>query len=117
MEILNRTQSTYKEQSPLTADNYKTHTTKGKRTTVGFICDKHGYISGDHCPHCAQEQPNQTLHINTGEWVKGWYEHIDKEPIYIESKRHLAYECEKRGLIARALAKPCSQGKGMSHKI
>lgn len=28
---------------------------------------------------------------------EGWYEHIDKEPIYISSKKQLREETEKRG--------------------
>jgi putative FmdB family regulatory protein len=32
-----------------------------------------------------------------------WYEHIDEEPIWIESKKQLKEECDKRGLYAKAL--------------
>ena len=62
------------------------------------------------------DDPENTLMINTGEWAKGWYEHIDTNPVYIDSKAHLKRECEKRGLVARALAKHKSQGKGLEHK-
>lgn len=32
-----------------------------------------------------------------------WYEHIDENPIFIKSKKQLKEECEKRGMIAKAL--------------
>ena len=32
-----------------------------------------------------------------------WYEHIAENPIYITSKKQLRYECETRGMIAKAL--------------
>ena len=32
-----------------------------------------------------------------------WYEHIDENPIFITSKKQLRQECEKRGMIAKAL--------------
>lgn len=31
---------------------------------------------------------------------EGWYEHIDKKPIYITSKKQLNRECESRGLTS-----------------
>ena len=30
----------------------------------------------------------------------GWYEHIDKDPMYITSKKQLKEECRKRGLTS-----------------
>lgn len=57
-------------------------------------------------------QPRKSVHYKSGDCYKGWYEHIDTEPIYIESKQHLRRECEKRGVLAKALLKPKSQGKG-----
>lgn len=67
------------------------------------------------CVHESELQPTDspdTIHIITGECYKGWYEHIDTNPIYIESKAHLRRECEKRDVIAKAIMKPKSQGKG-----
>jgi len=32
-----------------------------------------------------------------------YYEHIDENPIFIKSKKQLRVECEKRGMIAKAL--------------
>jgi hypothetical protein len=32
-----------------------------------------------------------------------WYEHIADHPIFIRSKKQLREECEKRGMIAKAL--------------
>ena len=47
-------------------------------------------------------------------WVPGWYEHIDVNPIKIESKAHLKHECEKRGLYAKGISKRKSIGKGIT---
>lgn len=77
-------------------------------------CEKHPNWPAETCVWCTGHKDN--IKINTGEWVSGWYEHIDRNPIYIHSKSHLAHECEKRGLLARALMKPKSQGKGYEHK-
>jgi len=83
------------------------------RKMIASICPRHGFTTGDHCEKCSSEKPKDTLQINTGEWVNGWYEHIDpKGPIYIESKAHLRHECAKRGLLAKSLMKPKSQGAG-----
>jgi hypothetical protein len=81
------------------------------RTTVALICPRHGYKKGDHCEECV-ESAQSTTAIHTHDWVRGYWEHIDKEPIYIESKEHLIHECEKRGVMPRAFMKPKSQGKG-----
>jgi hypothetical protein len=45
--------------------------------------------------------------------VEGWWENIDKEPIYIKDKYHLKEECNKRGVIPRMFAKSKSQGRGL----
>ena len=89
----------------------------GKRTQISGICSKHGYYKGQYCPVCIKEQHYPDVpNINTGEWVKGYYEHIDTDPIYIESKQHLIQECKKRGLYAKAFLKHKSQGKGLEHR-
>jgi len=36
-------------------------------------------------------------------WKPQWFEHLDTKPIYIESKKQLKREAEKRGLIAVGL--------------
>jgi len=56
------------------------------------------------------------IHINTGEWVKGWYDHLGDRPVYIESKKQLAEVCNQRGLYARSIMKPKSRGKGFDNK-
>jgi hypothetical protein len=88
----------------------------GGRKTVALVCPKHGFRRGAECPECVVERSKSTVHINTGECYRGWYEHIDAEPIFIESKKHLVAECEKRGVYAKALVKPKSQGRGYEHK-
>ena len=85
------------------------------RKTVAFICNKHGFVRGGTCPQCEEERPNKAPNINSQRWVEGWYEHIDREPIYIKDKKHLVRECEKRGLVARAFMKPKSRGDGYEH--
>lgn len=88
------------------------------RITIGVACDKHGFQRGSSCPRCDENaKRTDEIRVNTGDWVKGWYEHIDPSgPIYIESKKQLIYECEKRGLLARSLMKPKSQGQGYEHR-
>ena len=49
----------------------------------------------------------------SGDYVRGWWENIDKEPIWIEDKEHLKRECQKRGVIPKIFAKRQSQGKGL----
>lgn len=44
--------------------------------------------------------------------VQGVWENIGPEPIYIQDKKHLKQECEKRGVIPKMFMKPKSQGKG-----
>lgn len=82
------------------------------RKVVGFGCPKHGYFSMDHCPKCAADTTAQAAAVHTHNWIRGVWEHIGPEPIYIESKEHLIRECEKRGVMPRALMKPKSQGVG-----
>ena len=45
--------------------------------------------------------------------VEGWWENIDRDPIYIKDREHLKRECNKRGVIPRAFSKSKSQGKGL----
>ena len=89
---------------------------KPNKRTIAFICSKHGFKKGDTCDECESSKPKDTVNINTGDWARGWYEHLGHDPVYIESKEHLKRECEKRGLLARALMKPRSRGKGYEHR-
>ena len=82
-------------------------------TVIAMICPKHGFTHGNHCPRCEEMKATDTVHINTGEWIVGDYEHIDpKGPIKIESKEQLIQECSKRGLLAKSLMKPKHRGAG-----
>lgn len=53
------------------------------------------------------------------DWVRGWWEHIGPEPIFIEDKYHLKKVClaeskrTGRVIIPKAFIKPASQGKGI----
>ena len=47
------------------------------------------------------------------DYVEGWWENIDREPIYIKDKAHLKGECQKRGVVPVMFAKHKSQGKGI----
>ncbi len=88
------------------------------RRVVGIICPSHGYIQGSYGPECTSPSPKRKLYINTSEWVKGWYEHIDSYPIYIESKRQLKEECDKRGMVAKSLLHvKSSSGHELENKI
>lgn len=55
----------------------------------------------------------------TKDWIRGWWEHIGPEPIFIQDKYHLKQECIKWGkvrdqeIIPKAFMKPKSQGKGV----
>lgn len=85
------------------------------RNIVALICPKHGFSATSFCPHCDVAKPNETVHINTYDWVRqGTWEHIDSNlpHLKIDSKEDLIRECEARGLYPKALMKPKSQGKG-----
>lgn len=53
------------------------------------------------------------------DWVSGWWEHIDKEPVFVRDKYELKKIClevgrrEGRTIIPRAFAKVKSDGKGL----
>jgi hypothetical protein len=96
-------------------DNYRASRTSGSRKTIAIICPVHGFIKSDKCSEC-EKDVKHSIHVNTGAWVEGWWDHIDREPIYISSKKQLLDECEKRGLMARAFMKPKSQGRGFEHR-
>ena len=98
---------------PHLADNYKKKRTKGFSKTVCLICPSHGFIRGDHCPHCVPSNKS-SFNINDESWVSGYYEHIDTHPIYIRDRKHLINECAKRNSVPRAFMKRNSQGKGIT---
>jgi len=61
-----------------------------------------------------------TLHgcISSDEWVNGVYEHITDHPIKITGgKKELKAVCEKYGVMAKALLKHKSSGKGYEMKV
>ncbi len=99
-------------QNLLSPSVHKHNPMGSNRTTIAMICPKHGFFKTDHCPKCSQESEHKTASIHTHDWVRGVWEHIGPEPIYIESKEHLFRECEKRGVIPRAFMKPKSIGQG-----
>ncbi len=52
------------------------------------------------CENCGE---NMIQKISLGRYIpfkEGWYEHIDRKPMYISSKRQLRDECRKRGLTS-----------------
>ncbi len=52
------------------------------------------------CDNCGA---NMNIQLTVGQYIpfkEGWYEHIDKKPIYCSSKRQLRDECRKRGLTS-----------------
>ena len=77
--------------------------------------DRPKRLSGHHREGSDENKKDRTFNVNTGNWVEGWYEHIDSKPIYIHNKKHLIHECNKRGLLAKAFMKPKSQGAGFEH--
>jgi len=86
------------------------------KVVVAMVCHKHGFVKAASCPECEKDAGSgETVRIQTGECWAGWYRDLDINPIYIESKKHLVEECEKRGKYAKALMKPKSQGKGYEH--
>lgn len=54
--------------------------------------------------------------VSTYEWCKGWNEHIDVNPIYVESKEHYIRECKKRDIVPVPFMKRNSQGKGITFR-
>jgi len=94
---------------------WKYNVVHGKQKRVGIACDKHGYFSSPECPLCATATTGVPFGIKTDSWVTGWWEHIDKNPMYIRDKSHLIQECEKRGVLAKAFMKPHSQERKLVH--
>lgn len=53
------------------------------------------------------------------DWIRGWWEHIGPEPVFIRDKQHLKQVCQAesrrtgRIIIPRAFAKPKSDGRGI----
>lgn len=53
--------------------------------------------------------------VSKEDWASGHWENLpDKQgnPTLIRNKEHLRQECERRGVLAKGLLKPKSQGKG-----
>jgi len=100
------------QQDSRVADNYKHHRPI-KGTIVAMVCKRHGFIRGSNCPEC--DPVTETVNVRSESWIPGWYENITNQPVYIRDKRHLIDTCEKHGVLARALMKQKSQGKGWEH--
>ena len=100
-----------KVQNLLSPSVHKRNDLGSNRRVIGMVCSAHGYIRGEYCDKCVSEK-NEATAVHTNDWVKGYWEHIGPEPIYIESKEQLIRECEKRGVMPRAFMKPKSQGPG-----
>lgn len=83
-----------------------------ERNIYSHICPKHGYKKGGECDECTKDEVCDAPYVPNENNYSGWYEHIAAKPIYIRDKAHLKEECSKRGLMARSLMKPKSQGKG-----
>ena len=96
---------------PRIQNNYNSYRNLYKGRRVAGICPTHGFYKGFGCGLCVKMNQS-TCHINTYDWVEGWYDHLDPEPVYIHGKEHLFSECKKRGMIPKAFMKPKSQGKG-----
>lgn len=79
---------------------------------VDKMCEIHPGWPADECVWCGHKP--ETVHIATDDWCQGEWEHIDKDNphLRIDSKEHLIRECEKHGVMPRALMKPKSQGRG-----
>ena len=73
------------------------------------MCPQHPNWELDKCVWCGTYK--DTIYTTTYDWCQGYWEHIDKQPIYIRDKEHLRQECNKRGVIPKAFLKHTSQGK------
>lgn len=67
------------------------------------------YNTPEPCPKCGTllaEKDWETICKKSSIHVfePDWYEHLDDKPIFIESRRHLKRECDKRGLTSVYLA-------------
>jgi len=81
-----------------------------KRQTKGYVtarycseCRKWTRPQNSERCECQKKQTKDWMRINTGSCYRGWYEHLDREPVWVDSKADLYRECKKRGLEARAL--------------
>jgi len=50
---------------------------------------------------CGKDRERILTTASVEVWKPQWFEHIDINPIYIESKSQLKEECKKRGLISK----------------
>lgn len=56
------------------------------------------------CPECEGETRLLIGNFNRGFVLEPqFFEHLDTEPVWIKSKKHLKQECEKRGVEAKCL--------------
>ncbi len=52
------------------------------------------------CPACGGATKRVLGSPVVHEFREGWYEHIDRKPIYVSSKKQLKDECRKRNLTS-----------------
>jgi hypothetical protein len=69
-----------------------------RNEVVAGICEKHGFYLGGECEKCKSEKPKDGINISV--FKPMWYNDIDVQPIYVESKKQLKEECKKRNLVA-----------------
>lgn len=57
------------------------------------------------CPECGSNQTQLLISMANRGFVlePQYFEHLDTEPVWIKSKKHLKQECKKRGVIAKCL--------------
>ena len=87
----------------------------GKPTRRFYFDERQGKVV-EMSPQSTATKGETSAALKTDSWVRGWWENIDTEPIYIHDKQHLINECEKRGVYARAFVKHNSQGRGLAHR-
>lgn len=68
---------------------------------VGIVCPIHGYVEGDHCPHCTKTLGEGGPSVQV--FKPMWYRDICEHPIWVTSKRQLKEECKKHNVIAARL--------------
>ena len=93
-------------ENPLHFDPSTQQRQKRKRHGIvkEWACGEHlrevGWLKGGQpCPRCEPVQPKRAR----GDVYRGWYEHIDSTPIWVDSKAQLYRECVKRGKMAQVL--------------
>jgi len=90
---------------------------RGKRLiSMGENMTYNPNIKSERIVYSSQKRPTHNTNIITDKNHTGWFDHLGDRPVYIESKKHLAEVCDQRGLYARSIMKPKSQGKGFENR-